>query len=138
VGNISPNASNLIKVAKDCLDVGIAACAKPQARISDIGEAIESLADEHDYTVVRDYCGHGIGRMFHEELLILHYRQNRPGIPLQEGMVFTIEPMINEGNWKVKLLKDGWTVLTADGKLSAQFEHTIAITGNGPEILTIC
>lgn len=136
VGSISPQASNLIKVAKECLEVGIAACTKPKARISDIGEAIESLAEEHDYSVVRDYCGHGIGRQFHEELLILHYRQNRPGLMLQEGMVFTIEPMINEGGWKVKLLKDGWTVLTADGKLSAQFEHTIAITANGPEILT--
>lgn len=138
VGAITPSAQNLIKVAKDCLDVGIAACAKSKARTSDIGEAIESLAEEHDYTVVRDYCGHGIGRLFHEELLILHYRQPRPGIPLQEGMVFTIEPMINEGTWKVKLLRDGWTVLTADGKLSAQFEHTIAITANGPEILTVC
>lgn len=136
VGKISPSAEQLIRVAKECLDVGIAATAKPKALISDIGSAIQDIADEYDYTVVRDYCGHGIGRQFHEELLILHYRQNRPGLPIQEGMVFTIEPMINEGVHKVKLLKDGWTVLTADGKLSAQFEHTIAITSHGPEILT--
>lgn len=136
VGIIAPSAQHLINIAKQCLDVGIEATAKPKALISDIGAAIQDVADENDFTVVRDYCGHGIGRQFHEELLILHYRQNRPGLPIQEGMVFTIEPMINEGVHKVKLLKDGWTVLTADGKLSAQFEHTIAITANGPEILT--
>jgi methionyl aminopeptidase len=136
VGIITPQAAELIQVAKDCLDVGIQACAQPKARLSDIGAAIESLAEEHDFSVVRDYCGHGIGRQFHEDLLILHYRQNRPGIIIEEGMIFTIEPMINEGTWRVKLLDDGWTVLTSDGKLSAQFEHTLAITHNGPEILT--
>ena len=136
VGKISDSAANLIRVAKDCLDVGIVACKAPKARVSDIGAAIQDLADENDYSVVRDYCGHGIGRLFHEELLILHYRQSRQGPPLEEGMVFTIEPMINEGTWKIKTLNDGWTVLTADGKLSAQFEHTIALTANGPEILT--
>lgn len=137
VGTISPEAALLVKVAKESLDLGIAACGKPKARISDIGAAIEGLAEEHDFTVVRDYCGHGIGRQFHEDLLILHYRQRSPGIFLQEGMTFTIEPMINAGHWKVKLLNDGWTVLTADGSLSAQFEHTIAMTSHGPEILTI-
>jgi methionyl aminopeptidase len=137
VGPISPLATELIQVAKECLDFGIAACEKPKARISDIGAAIESLAEEHDFSVVRDYCGHGIGREFHEDLLILHYRQKTPGILLQEGMIFTIEPMINEGVWRVKTLSDGWTVLTADGKLSAQFEHTIVITANGPVILTL-
>jgi methionyl aminopeptidase len=136
VGIIAPSAQNLIDVARQCLAVGIAACAVPKARLSDIGLAIEDLADEHGYSVVRDYCGHGIGRQFHEDLLVLHYRQNRPGPLLEEGMIFTIEPMINEGGWKVKTLNDGWTVLTADGKLSAQFEHTIALTSNGPEILT--
>jgi len=138
VGVISPVATNLIRVAKECLDIGIDVCGKPKARISDIGAAIEPIAEENDFSVVRDYCGHGIGRTFHEDLLILHYRQNRPGVPLQEGMVFTIEPMINEGTWHVKTLNDGWTVLTSDGKLSAQFEHTLAMTSNGPEILTIC
>lgn len=136
VGSISPSAAQLVRVAQECLDIGIQATAKPKALISDIGAAIQGLADEYDYSVVRDYCGHGIGRQFHEDLLILHYRQNRPSIPVQEGMVFTIEPMINEGTHRVKLLKDGWTVLTADGKWSAQFEHTIAITNHGPEILT--
>jgi len=136
VGIISPTATEIIQVAKETLDAGIQACAQPKARLSDIGVAIENIADEHSFSVVRDYCGHGIGRQFHEDLLILHYRQNRPGILIEEGMVFTIEPMINEGTWRVKLLNDGWTVLTADGKLSAQFEHTLAITANGPEILT--
>ena len=136
VGNISPTATNLIKVAKECLDLGIQVCGNPKARVSDIGAAIQGLADEHDYSVVRDYCGHGIGRLFHEELLILHYRQNRPGIPLQEGMTFTIEPMINEGVWQVKTLNDGWTVLTADGSASVHYEKMVAITAQGTEILT--
>ncbi|HSQ41588.1 MAG TPA: type I methionyl aminopeptidase, partial [Fibrobacteraceae bacterium] len=119
VGTVSSTAKELVQVAKESLDVGIEACAAPKARLSDIGSCVEDLADEHGFSVVRDYCGHGIGRQFHEDLLVLHYRQNRPGIFLEEGMVFTIEPMINEGTWKVKLLNDGWTVLTRDGKLSA-------------------
>ncbi|NLB63528.1 MAG: type I methionyl aminopeptidase [Fibrobacter sp.] len=137
VGEISEEAKELMQCSLDCLDAGIEVCALPQARISDIGAVIEDIATERDFTVVRDYCGHGIGRQFHEEPLVLHYRQNRPGPVIREGMVFTIEPMINAGDWRVRTLDDGWTVLTVDGSLSAQYEHTIAITKNGPEILTV-
>lgn len=137
VGKISAEAQALMQCSLDCLNAGIEICGTPKARISDIGAVIEDIATERDFSVVRDYCGHGIGRQFHEEPLVLHYRQNRPGAIIQEGMVFTIEPMINAGDWRVKTLADGWTVITADRSLSAQYEHTIAITKNGPEILTV-
>lgn len=138
VGSISSEAQRLMDCAKQSLQAGIDVCGQPKARLSDIGAVIEDIADEEDFTVVRDYCGHGIGRLFHEDLLVLHYRQNRPGPFLQEGMIFTIEPMINAGHWQVRVLEDNWTVVTADGSLSAQYEHTIALTPNGPEILTQC
>jgi methionyl aminopeptidase len=116
---------------------GIKACSLPNARFSDIGAVISGITEEYGFSVVRDYCGHGIGRSFHEDPTVLHYRQILPGPRIQQGMVFTIEPMINEGTWKVKLLSDGWTAVTADGRLSAQWEHTVAITSRGAEILTL-
>lgn len=137
VGTPSDTARLLVETAKLCLDEGIKAAGLPKARFSDIGAAIQGIADEQGFSVVRDYCGHGIGRGFHEDPLVLHYRQGRPGPFIEEGMVFTIEPMINEGDWRVKTLKDGWTAVTVDGKLSAQWEHTVARTKDGMEILTL-
>lgn len=110
---------------------------KPGATLGDVGHAIQSHAQKHGYSVVREYCGHGIGREMHEEPQVLHYGQADKGLVLTEGMVFTIEPMINQGKSKVKLKKDGWTVVTSDKKLSAQWEHTIAVTSDGYEVLTL-
>lgn len=135
VGNPSPEARHLVETTRRCLDAGIAA-ARDGAFLGDVGAAIQDIADAEGYGVVREYCGHGIGRRFHEEPSVLHYR-DRQGPRLRKGMIFTIEPMINQGGWKTRLLDDGWTAVTADGKLSAQFEHTIALTENGTEILTL-
>jgi len=137
VGKPKPNASELVAAARQCLYGGIKACEKPGARFSDIGAMINGITEEYGFSVVRDYCGHGIGRGFHEEPMVLHYRQLIPGPKMEQGMVFTIEPMINEGTHKTKTLSDGWTAVTADGKLSAQWEHTLAITSHGVEILTL-
>jgi methionyl aminopeptidase len=136
VGEPSEQARNLVEATRRCLDVGIAA-AREGAFLGDVGAAIQDLAESEGYSVVREYCGHGIGRRFHEEPQVLHYR-DRQGPRLRKGMVFTIEPMINQGGWKTRLLDDGWTAVAADGKLSAQFEHTIALTERGTEILTVC
>jgi len=136
VGNVSDAARQLVDSTRRCLEAGIEV-AHDGAFLGDIGAAIQDIAESEGYSVVREYCGHGIGRKFHEEPQVLHYR-DRPGPRLRKGMVFTIEPMINQGAWKTRLLDDGWTAVTADGKLSAQFEHTIAITDRGTEILTIC
>lgn len=137
VGNPSAAARKLVDVTKACLDVGIAAV-KPGARVGDIGHAIQTFAEEQGYAVVREFVGHGIGRTFHEEPQIPHYGKAGTGARLEPGMVFTIEPMINEGkSWRTKLKKDGWTAVTVDGKLSAQFEHTLAIKADGSvEVLT--
>ncbi len=135
VGEISDEARRLMDAASRCLDEGIAV-AIPGNRFGDIGAAIEALADEYEYGVVREFCGHGIGRAFHEDPMVLHYRSRSRGERITEGMVFTIEPMINAGDPGVYVAKDGWTVFTKDGSLSAQYEHTIAMTRNGPEILT--
>lgn len=135
VGTPSPEARHLVETTRRCLDVGIQA-AREGAFLGDIGAAIQDLAEAEGYGVVREYCGHGIGRRFHEEPSVLHYR-DRQGPRLRRGMVFTIEPMINQGAWKTRLLEDGWTAVTSDGRLSAQFEHTIALTENGTEILTL-
>ena len=110
---------------------------RPGAHLGDIGHAIQTHAEAHGYSVVRDYCGHGIGYEFHEDPQVLHYGKPGTGVRLEEGMTFTIEPMINMGTDKSKVLADRWTVITADGKLSAQFEHTIAVTADGFEILTL-
>lgn len=136
VGEPSESARHLVDTTRRCMEVGIAA-AREGGFVGDIGAAIQELAESEGLSVVREYCGHGIGRKFHEEPQILHYK-DRPGQRLRKGMVFTVEPMINEGVWKTRLLDDGWTAVTADGKLSAQFEHTIAITDRGTEILTVC
>lgn len=110
---------------------------KPGATLGDTGHAILSHVTKNGYTVVREYCGHGIGRDMHEAPSVLHYGQPGKGLVLQEGMTFTIEPMINQGKARTKLKKDGWTVVTSDKKLSAQWEHTIAVTADGFEVLTL-
>lgn len=135
VGEVSESRRTLVDVTRECLEAGIDTV-KPGARLGDIGHAIQSLAESRGYGVVREYCGHGIGREFHEDPSVLHY--GRPGTDkeLVEGMVFTIEPMINAGSWKTELLADGWTVKTRDGKDSAQFEHTMAVTRWGVDVMT--
>jgi methionyl aminopeptidase len=136
VGQISKEARQLMEVAERAMDDGIAA-AVPGGWFGDIGDAIQELADEFGYGVVREFCGHGIGRGFHEEPNVLHYRSRNRGERIREGMVFTVEPMLNAGKADVYVDRhDGWTVYTKDGSLSAQFEHTIAMTRNGPEVLT--
>jgi methionyl aminopeptidase len=135
VGTGSQKAKQLVDVTYRCLEEGIAV-ASAGNYFGDIGTAIQDLADEYGYGVVREFCGHGIGRAFHEDPMVLHYRSGSRGQRITEGMVFTIEPMLNEGKADVYVGEDGWTVFTKDGKLSAQFEHTLAMTRNGPEILT--
>ncbi|MEW5961790.1 MAG: type I methionyl aminopeptidase [Chloroflexota bacterium] len=135
VGTISAEAERLMGVAQQCLNIGIQA-AQNGHRLNDIGRAIEAYARSHNVAVVREWGGHGLGRALHEPPSVSHVREEQSGPQLRPGMVFTIEPMINLGTHQWLLLNDGWTVVTADGALSAQFEHTIAITNNGPEILT--
>lgn len=131
---ISDQAIKLTECAKKCLELGIEAV-KDGCRVGDIGHAIQSYAESLNFGVVRDFVGHGIGKIFHEDPQIPHYGSPGRGQRLTKGMVFTIEPMINEQNWKCKILKDGWTAVTTDGKLSAQFEHTIAIKSDGSIII---
>ena len=136
VGTISPEAQRLLDVARRCLDVGIAAVT-PRAFLNDIGEAIETYAETQGVSVVHEWGGHGIGRDLHEPPSVSHTRQSTRGPRLRPGMVFTIEPMINLGEHRWKLLPDKWTVKTLDGSLSAQFEHTIAVRTDDIEILTL-
>lgn len=136
VGNVPPAARRLVRVAREAMWKGIAQV-RPGARLGDIGFAIERHAKRNGYSVVRDYCGHGIGREMHEEPSVLHFGRPGTGLELREGMVFTVEPMINQGSRKVSTRDDGWTVVTSDGKLSAQFEHTVAVTRTGVEVLTL-
>ncbi len=136
VGTPSPVAKKLVEVTEECLRRGIEAV-KPDARIGDIGAAIQEYAEAEGFSVVRDFVGHGINRIFHTEPQVPHYGTRGKGRRLRPGMVFTIEPMINEGTWKVEVLEDEWTAVTLDRKLSAQFEHTIAVTEDGYEILTL-
>ena len=110
---------------------------RPGVRLGDIGHAIQSFAEQHNYSVVREYCGHGIGRIYHEDPQVLHYGEPGTGLTLEPGMTFTIEPMINAGKRHVRLLPDGWTVITKDHSLSAQWEHTILVTDTGHEVLTL-
>jgi methionyl aminopeptidase len=110
---------------------------KPGATLGDIGHAIQTHAESNGYSIVREYCGHGIGKEMHEEPQVLHYGKPGTGEVLQAGMVFTIEPMVNQGSSKIKTKKDGWTVVTRDKKLSAQWEHTVAVTNDGFEVLTL-
>jgi methionyl aminopeptidase len=136
IGTPQPHAERLVNVTLECLYKGIAEV-KPGARLGDIGFAIQHHAEANYYSVVREYCGHGIGLAFHEDPQVLHYGQRGTGLELKEGMIFTIEPMINAGKRQVKLNpKDGWTVSTKDGRLSAQFEHMIVVTKDGAEVLT--
>nr|WP_275978070.1 type I methionyl aminopeptidase [Idiomarina rhizosphaerae] len=136
VGNVSPLAKRLVDKTYEAMWQGIRKV-KPGATLGDVGHAIQSYAQKNGYSVVREYCGHGIGREMHEEPQVLHYGQPGKGLVLKEGMVFTIEPMINQGKAKIKVKKDGWTVVTSDKKLSAQWEHTVAVTSDGYEVLTL-
>ncbi len=136
VGNPSPEAKRLVEVTEKCLMLGIAEV-KPGARIGDIGAAIQEYAEAQGFSVVRDFVGHGISHVFHTAPQVPHYGVRGKGKKLKTGMVFTIEPMINEGSHEAVLQEDGWTALTVDRKLSAQFEHTIAVTKDGVEILTL-
>lgn len=136
VGNVAPEIQKLVAVTKECMDKAIETV-KPGSYLGDIGATIQRIAHSNGYSVVREYCGHGIGREFHEEPQVLHFGKKGTGVQLREGMTFTIEPMINLGARHSKTLKDGWTVVTKDGKPSAQFEHTILVTKDGFEILTV-
>lgn len=136
VGEVSPVAKRLIKITHECMMKGIE-IVRPGARLGDIGYVIQQHAENNGYSVVREFCGHGIGARFHEEPQILHYGQKNTGMTLKEGMIFTIEPMINQGKRHLRILGDGWTVLTKDRSLSAQWEHEVLVTADGFEILTI-
>ena len=135
VGTPSPKAKKLVEVTEKCLKLGIAEVA-PGKRLGDIGAVIQNYAENHGFSVVREFVGHGIGSKFHTAPQVFHYGTRGKGVRMKPGMSFTIEPMINEGIWKTKMLDDGWTAITADRKLSAQFEHTILVTDDGVEIFT--
>jgi len=136
VGTPKIKAKKVVEVARKALDIGIEVV-KPGATLGDIGHAIQTYVEDAKCSVVREYCGHGIGRVFHEDPQVLHYGKAGDGLVLKAGMVFTIEPMVNLGRAAVKLLGDRWTVVTRDKSLSAQFEHTLVVTDNGCEILTV-
>ncbi|HRH90665.1 MAG TPA: type I methionyl aminopeptidase [Agitococcus sp.] len=135
VGEGSILAQRLVQITQECLYKAIA-LVKPQCRLGDIGAVIQKHAETNRFSVVRDYCGHGIGHIFHEEPQIVHYGKAGTGLELVAGMTFTIEPMINAGSYHTKLLPDGWTAVTKDHKLSAQWEHTLLVTATGVEVLT--
>ena len=136
IGEVNPEIKKLVQVTYECMMAGISVC-RPGARMGDIGAIIQQMAHDNGYSVVHEYCGHGIGREFHEEPQVLHYGTKGAGAQMKPGMTFTIEPMINLGQRYCKVLKDNWTVITKDKKPSAQFEHTILITEDGHEILTL-
>ncbi len=136
VGKPSILADRLIRITQECLYKGIK-LVKPGARLGDIGHVIQQHAEKHNYSIVREYCGHGIGASFHEEPQVVHYGRPNTGEVLQEGMCFTIEPMVNAGKRYSKILPDQWTVVTKDRSLSAQWEHTLLVTKDGVEILTL-
>jgi methionyl aminopeptidase len=136
VGDAPSAAKRLVRVAQEAMWKGIAQV-RPGAHTGDIGFAIERHAKKHGYSVVREFCGHGIGREMHEEPQVMNFGRPGTGVQLREGMVFTIEPMVNQGTRKVSTQEDGWTVVTNDRKLSAQFEHTVAVTNDGVEVLTL-
>jgi len=135
VGDISVKSKNLIKTTYESMFKAISII-RPGIKLGDIGETIQTFVESKGYSVVRDFCGHGIGKIFHEPPNILHYGEKNTGIELKTGMIFTIEPMINEGKYQVKILNDGWTAVTKDKSLSAQFEHTVGVTKEGFEIFT--
>ena len=137
VGKTSDHAQRLVRITQECLYRAID-IVRPGVTLGDIGHIIQQHGEAHNYTIVREYCGHGIGRMFHEEPQVLHYGKPKTGMQISEGMTFTIEPMLNAGTPHTKLSKkDGWTVTTKDRRLSAQWEHTLAVTSNGCEVLTL-
>lgn len=135
VGQVKPEAKKLVDTTYEAMRAGIHAV-KPGATLGDIGYAIQSVAHREGYSIVREYCGHGIGRIYHEQPSVLHYGQPGQGLVLKKGMVFTIEPMVNAGKARVKEMKDGWTVVTTDQSLSAQWEHMVAVTDTGFEVLS--
>ena len=135
VGKPSISAERICRISHECLRIGID-MVKPGIQLGDIGHAIQRHAEGHDCSIVREYCGHGIGAQFHEEPQVLHYGQPGTGLRLEAGMIFTIEPMVNIGKRHVKLLPDQWTVITKDRSLSAQWEHTILVTPTGHDVLT--
>jgi methionyl aminopeptidase len=135
VGEPSVQARRLVQITKECMLKGIE-LVRPGTRLGDIGNAIQQHAESNGFSVVREYCGHGIGRVFHEDPQVLHYGERGTGMTLMPGLTFTIEPMINAGRPDVKLLPDGWTVVTRDHSLSAQWEHTVLVTDAGYEVLT--
>ena len=136
VGKVGVKARKLVEVTYEALMRGIAAV-RPGATLGDVGWAIQSFVEQHRFSVVRDFCGHGVGRVFHEPPNVVHYGRPGQGLELREGMFFTIEPMINAGRFETKILADGWTAVTKDKSLSAQFEHSIGVTASGCEIFTI-
>lgn len=136
VGDVAPAARRLVRTTYEAMWMGIGAV-RPGTRLGDIGWAIERHARRNGYSVVREYCGHGIGREMHEDPQILHFGKPGTGLLIREGMVFTIEPMLNRGRRGVRTEADGWTVVTKDGSLSAQFEHTVAVTASGVSVLTL-
>ncbi len=135
VGEVSQIAQRVCNIARECMLIGIE-MVKPGVKLGDIGHAIQQHAEGNKFSVVREYCGHGIGKVFHEEPQVLHYGKPNTGVTLKEGMTFTIEPMVNVGRKETRLLADDWTVVTQDRSLSAQWEHTILVTKDGYEILT--
>lgn len=135
VGRISPSAERLLRVTEEALYIGIEK-ARPGNRVSDISSSIQRYVESHGYSVVRTFVGHGIGRSLHEEPQVPNFGAPGQGPRLREGMTLAIEPMVNEGTYEVRILDDGWTAVTADGKLSAHYEHTVVITRNGARILT--
>jgi methionyl aminopeptidase len=136
VGQPSIQAKRLCEITFECMWRGIAAV-KPGARLGDIGHAIQIYAERNGFSVVREFCGHGIGKKFHEDPQVLHYGQPGTGLEIQAGMIFTVEPMINAGKADIRQLADGWTIVTKDHSLSAQWEHTVLVTASGYEVLTV-
>ncbi|MBM5573150.1 type I methionyl aminopeptidase [Deefgea sp. CFH1-16] len=134
--NVATHAKRLSQITFDCMWIGIDQV-KPGARLGDIGAAIQKYAEKAGYSVVREFCGHGIGAVFHEEPQVLHYGKAGTGVELKPGMIFTIEPMINAGKREIKQMSDGWTIVTKDRSLSAQWEHTVLVTETGYEVLTV-
>ena len=135
IGETSVKSKNLISATYNSMMKAISII-KSGVHLGDLGEAIQTFVEKEGFSVVRDFCGHGIGKIFHSPPNVLHYGKKGEGIKLEEGMIFTVEPMINEGKYNTKLLKDGWTAVTKDRSLSAQFEHTVGVTNNGYEIFT--
>ena len=137
VGKTADHAERLVRVTQECLYKAIE-LVRPGVTLGDLGYVIQQHGEAHNYSIVREYCGHGIGRIFHEEPQVLHYGAPNTGLKIEEGMTFTIEPMLNAGSRHTKLSKkDGWTVTTKDRRLSAQWEHTLAVNANGCEVLTL-